>query len=89
MDEASGLKGYETSVMYGVWVPAKTPEAVVGRLNAEIVKLLRDPVFGKSLEERGLDSFAPGTPGEMEVYLKGQLPKWAKLAKESGARGDK
>ena len=88
MDEAAGIKGYETSVMYGVWAPAKTPDAVVGRLNAEIVKLLRDPAFAKKLEEHGLDSLSPGTAEEMGVYLKAQLPKWAKLSKESGAKGD-
>ena len=88
MDEAAGIRGYETSVMYGVWAPARTPDAVVGRLNSEIVKLLRDPGFAKTLEERGMDSVTPGTPGEMEAYLKGQLPKWERMVKESGARGD-
>ena len=88
VDEAAGVRGYETSIMFGVWSPAKTPDAVVGRLSAEIVKLLRDPAFGKKLEENGLDSLTPGTPEEMGVYLKAQLPKWGKLAKESGARGN-
>jgi len=88
MDEAAGTRGYETSVMYGVWVPAKTPEAVIARLNGEIVKLLRDPAFSKKLEEHGLDSLTPGTPGEMDGYLKAQWPKWAKMVKESGAKGD-
>jgi tripartite-type tricarboxylate transporter receptor subunit TctC len=88
VDEAAGVRGYETSVMYGVWAPAKTPDAVVARLNGEIVKLLRDPAFAKKMEEHGLDSLSPGTPGEMDGYLKAQLPKWAKMVKESGARGD-
>lgn len=88
MDEAAGVRGYETSVMYGVWAPARTPDAVVARLNSEIVKLLREPGFAKTLEARGLDSVTPGTPGEMEAYLKGQLPKWGRMVKESGAKGD-
>ena len=88
MDEAAGVRGYETSVMYGVWAPVGTPVPIVARLNSEIVKLLRDPVFGKKLEEHGLDSLSPGTPGDMDVYLRAQLPKWGKLAKESGAKGD-
>ena len=88
VDEAGGVRGYETSVMYAVWAPARTPEAVVGRLNAEIVKLLREPGFAKKMEEHGLDSLSPGTPGEMDGYLKAQLPKWAKMVKESGAKGD-
>lgn len=88
MDEAAGIHGYETSVMYGVWAPAHTPEAVVGRLNGEVVKLLRDPAFSKKMEEHGLDSLTPGTPAEMDAYLKAQLPKWAKMVKESGAKGD-
>ena len=88
VDEAGGLRGYETSVMYGVWAPARTPDEVVGRLNAEIVKLLRDPGFSQKLEERGLDSVTPGTVGEMAGYLRAQLPKWGRMVKESGARGD-
>jgi tripartite-type tricarboxylate transporter receptor subunit TctC len=88
IDEAAGIRGYETSVMYGVWAPARTPDAVVARLNAEIVKLLREPRFAKTLEERGLDSVTPGSQEEMATYLKAQLPKWARLVKDSGARGE-
>ena len=88
VDEAGGVRGYETSVMYGVWAPARTPDEVVGRLNAEIVKLLRDPGFSQKLEEKGLDSVTPGTVGEMGGYLRAQLPKWGRMVKESGARGD-
>lgn len=89
VEEVIGVRGDETSVMYGVWAPAKTPDEVVGRLNAEIVKLLRDPVFSQKREEKGLDSVTPGTVGEIAGYLKARLPKWGKMVQESGRGGTK
>ena len=88
MDEAAGIRGFETSAMYGVWAPAKTPDAVVARLNAEITAVLKNPAFIAKLEAQGVDRVVTSTPEEMGAYLKAQGPKWAKLAKDSGAKGD-
>ncbi len=88
MDEAAGIRGFETSAMYGVWAPARTPDAVVARLNAEITTLLKNPAFIAKLEAQGVDRVIASTPDEMAAYLKAQGPKWAKLAKDSGAKGD-
>jgi tripartite-type tricarboxylate transporter receptor subunit TctC len=88
IDEAAGVKGYETSVMFGVWVPAKTPEPIITRLNAEIGRILKTPAFGVKLEEQGVDRPMPGTPAEMTGYIRAQQPKWTKAVKESGARAE-
>lgn len=88
VDEAGSVQWYETSAMHGTRAPARTQDEVVCRLNAEIMKLLRDPGFSQKLEEKGLDSVTLGTPGKMAGYLKAQLPKWGRMVKETGARGD-
>lgn len=88
VDEAAGSRGYETSVMYGVWAPAKTPEAIVARLNAEITRAASSPTLAGKLAAAGIDAAKPHTPADMAAYLRDQAPKWAKLVKDSGAKAE-
>ena len=89
VDEAAAIKGYETSVMYGVWATAKTPDAVAQRLNAEIMRAIHSPALGTKLADQGLDVAKPNTPADMAAYISQQAPKWAKLVKDSGAKDRK
>ena len=88
VDEAAGIRGYETSVMYGVWAPAKTPEAIVSRLNAEITRAASSPTLGGKLATAGIDAAKPHSPADMAAYIREQAPKWAKLVKDSGAKAE-
>jgi tripartite-type tricarboxylate transporter receptor subunit TctC len=88
VDEAGGSRGYETSVMYGVWAPARTPDAIVGRLNAEIVRALQAPALAGKLGELGVEPAKGTSPADMAAYINAQRPKWAQLVKESGAKAD-
>ena len=88
VDEAAGTRGYETSVMYGVWAPAQTPQAVVNRLNTEIVKAARLPALADKLAAQGIEAAKPHTPADMAAYIREQAPKWAKLVRDSGAKAD-
>ena len=85
VDEAAGVKGYEMTVMYGVWAPARTPPDIVARLNAAITGIVKSPAFSAWLQEQGVDPRA-STPGEMGAYIQSQLPKLERLVKVSGAR---
>jgi tripartite-type tricarboxylate transporter receptor subunit TctC len=88
VDEAGGVKGYETSAMYGVWAPAKTPSVIVSRMNAEIMQALKKPEFAAKISKQGVEPARPHAPADMAAYIKAQLPKWAQVVKESGARAD-
>jgi tripartite-type tricarboxylate transporter receptor subunit TctC len=79
----SGLPGYETDNWYGVVVPAKTPRAVVERLNKELVHALNVPEVKDALLRNGLES-APGTPEAFGAYIKSEYRKWGKLIAEAG-----
>jgi tripartite-type tricarboxylate transporter receptor subunit TctC len=70
-----------------VWAPARTPEPVVARLNAEITRAALGPLAGK-LAAAGIEVEKPHTAADMAAYIKAQSPKWAKLVKDSGAKGD-
>jgi len=89
VDEATGSKGYEASVMFGLFAPAKTPQAIVTRLNAETVRLLESADFQNRLANNGGSDRATATsPQEMLDYMKANTPRWAALVKEIGARID-
>jgi len=87
VDEAAGTKGYEMIVMYGVWAPAKTPQDVVDRLNADIVKVVKAPAFTAWLQEQGVDP-RTSSPAEMGAYIQAEMPKLERLVKVSGAKAD-
>ena len=85
VDEAAGVKGYEMTVMYGVWAPAKTPSDVVDRLNGDIVKVVKSPAFSTWLQEQGVDP-RTSTPSQMNAYIQAEMPKLERLVKVSGAK---
>ena len=86
MSEA-GVAGYEFSTWYGLLVPGATPKAIVGRLNAETVKLLNAPSLKEQFSGQGLEATG-STPAEFGGYLKSEVAKWAKVVKASGAKPD-
>ena len=79
----SGLPGYETDNWYGVMVPAKTPRAVIMRLNKEFIQALNTPDVKEALLRNGLEA-RPGTPEEFGKYIHAEYAKWGKLIREAG-----
>ncbi|KQP49132.1 tripartite tricarboxylate transporter substrate binding protein [Pseudorhodoferax sp. Leaf274] len=82
--------GYGSFVVenwYGIFAPAKTPAAMVERLNQELVKVLRSPTVAKSLAEMGSREVA-GTPAAFSSFIAKELPHWESLVKRTGAKVD-
>ncbi len=80
-----GYPGFETLNWYAYVVPAKTPKAVVDRLNQVLVKILKDPVVAKELESKGL-SPSPSTQAELAAYMKREYDNWAVVVKKAGIK---
>ncbi len=81
----AGLPGYEVTGWYGIIAPAKTPTAIIERLNTEANRAL------PSLKERYADlgsETVGGTARDFAEFLSQDLAKWAKVVKSSGARPD-
>ena len=83
----SGLKGYETITWFGFVAPAKTPQAIVARLNAEIVKVLALPDVRNQFAIQGIEVIG-GTPEQFASYIRDEITKWAKVIRLSGAKAD-
>lgn len=72
---------------YGFYAPAGTPAEIVSKLNAEIVKILKLPEVRKRFQELGTETMG-STPRELDDYLRKEMAKWSRTAKEAGARID-
>jgi tripartite-type tricarboxylate transporter receptor subunit TctC len=83
----AGVKGYEATIWLGIMAPAGTPRPVIDRLNGEITKIVSRVEVRKMWQEQGAVPMTM-TPSEFERYLNGDIAKWAKIVKLSGARTD-
>jgi len=83
----SGYKGFDAVTWFGLLAPAATPKDVIAKLNAEFNKALKLPELSKRLGDEGADT-AGGTPEEFASLIKGDIPRWGKIVKESGAKVD-
>ncbi|MGZ8263850.1 MAG: tripartite tricarboxylate transporter substrate-binding protein, partial [Burkholderiales bacterium] len=79
----SGLPGYEVVGWYGLTAPAKTPKAVIDRLNRTINEVL--PELRERYQNIGMD-LGGGTAAEFGAFLKSERDKWARVVKLSGAK---
>jgi tripartite-type tricarboxylate transporter receptor subunit TctC len=78
-----GNSGYETYNWFGILAPARTPPAIVARLNRELVAIMQDPAMKAWMEARGAQAVAD-SPEEFAAYIKKDLAKWARVVKEVG-----
>jgi tripartite-type tricarboxylate transporter receptor subunit TctC len=81
------VPGYETSVWYGMGVPAKTAPEIVDRLNKEINAALAERKVKDLLAEMG-GTIMTGPPAAFGKLIADETEKWAKVVKFSGARAD-
>ena len=81
----TGVPGYEYTTWYGIFAPAKTPPAIVARLNSEIVKGLLSPEINQRFVANGGDP-APSTPDELRRYMIDESARWTKTIKVAGIK---
>jgi tripartite-type tricarboxylate transporter receptor subunit TctC len=87
LDE-SGLKGFDMTTWWGVMAPGKTPQAVVERLSAEILKAMDAPGVKDRLRAMGSEPPAVRTPEAFTAFVAAELKTYAALVKRSGAKVD-
>jgi tripartite-type tricarboxylate transporter receptor subunit TctC len=83
----AALPGFEAITWHGVVVPSATSAPLVERLNVDIVQALRSRDLRERLESLGAE-LAPGSPQDFADYIAREIPKWAKVVKDSGARAE-
>ena len=81
----AGVRGFDVSPWFGVLAPAKTPPAILDRLNAVMVGVLRNPGLRERLSREGVDVVA-SSPKEFHGFIRTEMAQWSKAVKESGAK---
>ena len=86
MQEA-GFAGYDMSQWQGVLAPAGTPRAVIGPLNAQIVKAMHAPDVHERIAVQGGNDIVTGTPEEFAALIRADLERYARLIREAKISG--
>jgi tripartite-type tricarboxylate transporter receptor subunit TctC len=77
------VPGYELAVWYGVVAPANTPKDIIGRLHAEIVRVLNLPDVKERVAGLGFETVG-GTPDQFQAFIEAEVAKWGKVVREAG-----
>lgn len=83
----AGFAGLDASVWFGMFAPAKTPQAIVTKINRDVVAALRLPDAKAMLLAQGAEA-VPTSPEEFDAFLKKEIAKWGKVIKEAGIKSN-
>jgi tripartite-type tricarboxylate transporter receptor subunit TctC len=82
-----GFPGYDVTTWNGVLAPARTPDSVIAKIHADVAKIVRTPEFTEALAKMAMEPALLG-PSEFGAFLEGELAKWSKVVKATGAKVD-
>jgi tripartite-type tricarboxylate transporter receptor subunit TctC len=80
---AEELKGYELIAWFALMAPAGTPKEIVQALSDTTLKSIRKNEIKEKFALLGTD-IAPMDPAQLEAFIKSEIAKWARMAKEAG-----
>ena len=83
----AGVPGYAFASWHGVFAPARTPDAVVAQLNAEVNRALTDPAIRDRLLALGIEP-RTGTPAEFRAHVTEQAVAMRDLVRAAGAKAE-
>jgi tripartite-type tricarboxylate transporter receptor subunit TctC len=81
----AGVKGFSVLDWQGLFAPAKTPPAIISKLNAEIVRILALPETIERLTAAGVD-IQTSTPKAFGDFVRAEIRKWADVVKQAGVK---
>ncbi len=81
----SGYREMVTGSWYGIWAPAKTPQAIITRLNSEIVRIVNLPDVHQRIIDMGGEPVA-NSSAAFDVFQKAEMARWAKIVTQAGIK---
>jgi tripartite-type tricarboxylate transporter receptor subunit TctC len=83
----AGVPGFDVSTWFAFFVPAKTPPAIIKKINEDMVAALGHPMVKERLEQLGA-TLVGSTPQELAVFLKSEMDKWGPVIREAKIKVD-
>jgi tripartite-type tricarboxylate transporter receptor subunit TctC len=81
----AGVSGYEAAQRSGIWVPAKTPPAIINRLQREIAQVARSADVRARFGQNGVEPVG-SSPQEFAATIKSEVARISKLIKDANLR---
>ena len=81
----AGLPGFVVTTWYGPLAPAKTPAAIIARLNGELQKIVQRREILERFANEGIEPMS-GTPEQFGAHIKSEIARWAKVIKAAGIK---
>lgn len=85
--QEQGFKGFETGSWFGLHVPAGTSRDIVAKLHAETLRALALPELRNRMQPEGAE-FIGDSSEQFTTYIRGEIEKWARAVKLSGAKAE-
>jgi tripartite-type tricarboxylate transporter receptor subunit TctC len=83
-----GRKDLVMATWFGLAMPARTPRAIVDRVNAEVMKVLQSPDIVQKLEGMGIDPAKPNTPEAFGAFMKEDVARWKQVVRDANLAVD-
>ncbi len=84
---SQGLPGFNVSAWFGVSAPAGTPEAIVSKLNTELMAVMALPTVRDKLQGQGMEVLG-GTPAQYLDFIRAETERWGRIVRASGAKAN-
>jgi len=81
----AGLPGFEVETFFALYAPAKTPEAVIDRVNTAMNQALKDEAVRKNLYAQGAEP-GGGTPRQLRTLTESEVARWRKVIQDAGLK---
>ena len=83
----AGVPGYEISTWYGIWAPARTPPAVINRLQQAVAAAARNPETRARFDALGAEPVAD-SPEDYARFVRAEFDRWGKLVRDARIKLD-
>jgi tripartite-type tricarboxylate transporter receptor subunit TctC len=84
---AASLPGYESVASYGIFAPAKTPAAIISRLNRELLRALSSADVKQKFWSEGIETVG-NSPAEFAAVIKSERDRLGKVIRDAGIRAN-
>jgi tripartite-type tricarboxylate transporter receptor subunit TctC len=81
-----GLKGFQAVAWNGLNAPGRTPKDIIGKINADVLRVIRSPELVERLKAEGSDPVG-NSPEQYSAFLRDEITKWAKVIQFAGVKG--
>ncbi|BDB28011.1 MFS transporter [Cupriavidus sp. TA19] len=81
----AGIAGYDAELWYSLLAPARTPKAVVDKVNAALVAALKSPDVAGQLAKQGFEPQA-STPDELKAYIGKEMSRWQRVIQDNNIK---